>query len=75
MVSAVWAVRKPDDYWDAAWRSAPGGGPVLINLIHDIDCLRYICGEIVEVQAAASSATVSPVVTSPSATTSTRASG
>ena len=56
LVSAVWAVRKPDDYWDAGWRSAPGGGPVLINLIHDIDCLRYICGEIVEVQAASSSA-------------------
>jgi len=56
LVSAVWAVRKPDDYWDAAWRSAAGGGPVLINLIHDIDCLRYICGEIMEVQAASSSA-------------------
>lgn len=56
LVTAVWAVRKPDDYWDVAWRTAPGGGPILINLIHDLDCLRYICGEIVEVQAASSHA-------------------
>jgi predicted dehydrogenase len=56
LVSAAWAARKPDDYWEAAWRSAPGGGPILINLIHDIDCLRYICDEIVEVRAASSRA-------------------
>ena len=57
LVNAIWAARKPDDYWDVAWRSAIGGGPILTNLIHDIDCLRYICGEIVEVQAASSRAT------------------
>lgn len=49
-VSATWLVRKPDDYFDAAWRREPGGGPVLINLIHDIDCLRFIVGEISAVQ-------------------------
>ncbi|MDD2058867.1 Gfo/Idh/MocA family oxidoreductase [Pseudomonas sp. GD03860] len=49
---------KPDDYFDAApWRRAAGGGPVLINMIHEIGNLRSLCGEIVAVQAQASSAT------------------
>lgn len=42
---------KPDDYFDIPWRRAPGAGPVLTNLIHDIDLVRHLCGEIVEVQA------------------------
>jgi predicted dehydrogenase len=50
-VVAMWLLKKPDPYFDVAWRSAPGGGPVLINLVHDIDNLRFICGEIVAVQA------------------------
>ena len=29
---------------------------MLMNLIHDLDCLRHICGEIVEVSAASSRA-------------------
>lgn len=51
-VMATWL--KPDAYFDAAWRREPGGGPVLINLIHDIDQLRFMLGEVVEVQAMAS---------------------
>jgi predicted dehydrogenase len=51
---ATWL--KPDAYFDLAWRREEGGGPVLINLIHDIDQLRFMLGEIVEVQAIASNA-------------------
>ncbi len=47
---------KPDDYFNAPWRRAPGAGPVLLNLIHDIDLLRYLCGEITSVQAMAANA-------------------
>lgn len=53
-VSATWLVRKPDDYFNVRWRREQGGGPILINLIHDIDNLRYLAGEIVAVQATSS---------------------
>jgi len=45
---------KPDDYFDVAWRREKGAGPVLINLIHDVDLMRYLCGDIVAVQASRS---------------------
>ena len=41
---------KPDGYFDIGWRSVrPDGGPVLINLVHELDILRYMCGEIDQV--------------------------
>lgn len=54
-IASLWMLRKADDYYAAAWRRAPGAGPVLNNLVHDLDDLRFICGEIVSVQATVSS--------------------
>jgi predicted dehydrogenase len=52
------AFYKPDGYFDGpfAWRKEPGGGPILLNMIHEVDNLRAMVGEIVAVQATASSA-------------------
>ncbi|MGD0107264.1 MAG: Gfo/Idh/MocA family oxidoreductase [Rhodopila sp.] len=46
---------KPDDYFDVEWRRNKGAGPVFLNLIHDVDLLRYLCGDVVSVQAQESS--------------------
>ena len=45
---------KPDAYFDAApWRKDAGAGPVSVNLVHDVDVLRYLCGEVTSVRAVA----------------------
>ena len=49
---------KPDHYFiEAPWRREPGGGPILLNMIHEVHNLRMLCGEIVAVQAFTSHAT------------------
>jgi predicted dehydrogenase len=56
-VNALCWFRKPSkDYFEGknAWRRESGGGVVLINLIHVIDDLRNLCGDILSVQAAES---------------------
>ena len=55
-VSVQWATRKPEAYFAQPWRQAASGGPAMINLIHDIDLLRHLCGEIVSVTAETGSA-------------------
>lgn len=57
-VNGLALFHKPDDYFDMGpWRTTrPGGGPILINLIHDVDNLRALCGDITRVRSVTSSA-------------------
>ena len=55
-VQAMCWLYKPDDYFDVAWRRQKGAGPVLVNLIHDIDLLRFLCGPVTSVRALMSNA-------------------
>ncbi|MBS0123903.1 Gfo/Idh/MocA family protein [Thetidibacter halocola] len=49
-------LRKPEDYFDLQWRREKGAGPILVNLIHDVDLLAHLCGPIEAVQCLASDA-------------------
>ncbi|KAJ7439473.1 hypothetical protein FB451DRAFT_147181 [Mycena latifolia] len=51
-VQGLWTALKPLAYFEppTAWRAeAESGGVVLINLVHDLDLLRYLLGDIVRV--------------------------
>ena len=51
----IWAMRKHDSYFEADWRKA-GGSPVMINLVHDIDLLRFLFGDVTDITALGSDA-------------------
>ncbi|KAI3340701.1 hypothetical protein F4824DRAFT_451926 [Ustulina deusta] len=53
-ISGLWTAYKPDSYFAAApWRRSrmQGGGPVMINFVHEVDVLQYLLGPIVRVSA------------------------
>lgn len=50
-VNGTWSNKKNHDYYDVEWHRSAGGGVMLINLIHDLDLLRFLCGEVVSIQA------------------------
>lgn len=58
-VNGTTLFRKPDDYFDVGggWRREPGGGPLMLNLIHEVNILLSLVGDIVGVQAVTSDAT------------------
>lgn len=54
-VQGLWSLRKHNTYYDVDWRRAPGAGPLLTNLTHEIDLLRFFVGDMVEATALLSS--------------------
>ena len=42
---------KHKEYFKESWRTSRGGGPLGINLVHDIDMICYLLGSISHVQA------------------------
>ncbi len=55
-VSGQWNMRKHADYYDPDWRKKWQAGPVLTNLIHEMDLLRYVAGDVVSISAQTSNA-------------------
>ncbi|KUF12104.1 Gfo/Idh/MocA family protein [Pseudoponticoccus marisrubri] len=55
-IQGLWALRKHDSYYEAEWRRQPGHGPLMSNMSHEFDLMRFLLGEITEVSALTSSA-------------------
>ncbi|OUY07221.1 hypothetical protein CAP51_09140 [Acinetobacter populi] len=49
--NALWTVYKPDSYFEIEWHRKSGAGVLAINLVHDLDLMRYLNGEIESVHA------------------------
>jgi predicted dehydrogenase len=48
---------KPKAYFEQGpWRKEPGGGPLLINMIHEVHNMQMLCGRITSVHAITSNA-------------------
>lgn len=47
---------KPANYFEPSWRRSPGAGPILINMIHDIELMHHFCGNVTEISALRSNA-------------------
>ncbi|KAG1648430.1 UDP-N-acetylglucosamine 3-dehydrogenase [Nymphon striatum] len=43
-------------YFEVPWRAGPDGSPVMINLVHEVDLLRYLFGEVTSVKGVGSNA-------------------
>lgn len=57
IATVMYTQLKPKSYFDLGWRrDTASGGPILINLIHEIDLIRFAFGEIDSLQAASGSA-------------------
>jgi predicted dehydrogenase len=58
-IQGAFMLYKADNegYFEPEWRRTLGGGPILINMIHEIGNLRALCGDIAAVQAMSSNAT------------------
>ncbi|MHA1553438.1 MAG: Gfo/Idh/MocA family protein [Alphaproteobacteria bacterium] len=55
-VTGQWTALKPDSYFKPEWRRKSEAGPVLTNLVHEIDTLRTVCGDITGISAVTSNA-------------------
>ena len=49
--TAFWAMKKPDPYFQVAWRQGADGSPVMLNMVHEVDLLRFLLGEVTDVSA------------------------
>ena len=43
--NVMWAMKKPDDYFDVAWRQT-GADPIQMNLVHDLDLMQFVLGPV-----------------------------
>lgn len=49
LASMIWSMKKPDAYFDVPWRAGREGSPIMINLVHEVDLLRFLFGDPVHV--------------------------
>ena len=46
IANVIWAVKKPEGYFDVPWRAGADGAPVRMNVSHEIDLLQFLFGEV-----------------------------